>query len=377
MMVATTYLGALFLAILTMLCWGSWANTLKLSGKWRFELYYFDYAIGVFLAATIAAFTFGSTDGGATDPSVVAFGFVDSLTIARKLYWIYAFAGGVVFNLANMLLVGAIAVAGLSVAFPVGIGLALIIGVLLNFAISRQGDPLFLFGGSAVVLLAIIVCALAHAAYQKAKGATAAPVAQASVPAGAATGPARRLPARAPAAQRRTAARSPWKGVFLSLGAGLLMGLFYPLVELSKKGDFALSPYAAAFMFALGVLLSTFVFNLFFMNFPVDGPPVSFREYFKGTGKQHLLGLLGGMIWATGAVSNFVAASTPERVNVGPAVSYSLGQGATLISTLWGLLVWREFKGASGRVVLYLVLMLILFVAGLGMVAIAPLMNAK
>jgi glucose uptake protein len=126
-------------------------------------------------------------------------------------------------------------------------------------------------------------------------------------------------------------------------------------------------------MFGLGVLVTTPVYNLFFMNLPVEGEAVAIRDYLRGTLKQHLLGVAGGMIWAVGAVSNFVAASAPASVNVGPGVSYALGQGATLVSTLWGLLVWKEFAGATPAVRKRVALMLILFIGGLALVSLAPL----
>jgi len=344
MVLPETYTSALLLTILSMLCWGSWANTYKLAGKWRFELYYFDYALGVLIAATIAAFTFGTLgyDG---------FLFLDDLMRAGKRNMAYGFAGGVVFNLANMLLVAAIAVAGLAVAFPVGIGLALVIGVIWNYVINPQGNPTLLFTGVAIVVGAIVVDAIAYRTHgiQQAKGNTKA------------------------GQTRSTAPRASWKGIALSLASGVLMGSFYPLVELGKQGDWGLGPYAIAFIFALGVFSSTFVFNLFFMNVPVEGKPVEIRDYFKGTFRQHVLGWTGGVIWATGTISNFVAASAPREVQVGPAISYAMGQGATLISALWGLLVWKEFRGATSTVKLLLGLMLALFAIGLGLVAIAPL----
>jgi len=342
MVLPETYTSALLLTILSMLCWGSWANTYKLAGKWRFELYYFDYALGVLIAATIAAFTFGTLgyDG---------FLFLDDLMRAGKRNMAYGFAGGVVFNLANMLLVAAIAVAGLAV--PVGIGLALVIGVIWNYVINPQGNPTLLFTGVAIVVGAIVVDAIAYRTHgiQQAKGNTKA------------------------GQTRSTAPRASWKGIALSLASGVLMGSFYPLVELGKQGDWGLGPYAIAFIFALGVFSSTFVFNLFFMNVPVEGKPVEIRDYFKGTFRQHVLGWTGGVIWATGTISNFVAASAPREVQVGPAISYAMGQGATLISALWGLLVWKEFRGATSTVKLLLGLMLALFAIGLGLVAIAPL----
>lgn len=364
MMIPATYAVALLLTVVSMLCWGSWANTMKLAGKWRFELYYFDYTFGVVLCATIAAFTFGSIESNTPYLSGPAFSFTDNLAITGKAQMAYAAAGGVVFNLANLLLVAAIAVAGLSVAFPVGIGLALIVGVVLNFIVKPAGSPAMLAAGVGLVFLAIIATALAHAAHKV-------------IPAAATAAEAVQTAAGARAVQRpgvrRASSGSTFKGVALALAAGLLMGLFYPLVELSKRSDFGLGPYAAAFCFSIGVLLSTPVFNLFFMNLPVEGEPVSIGQYFKGTTRQHLLGILGGVIWCAGTVANFVASSAPGPANVGPAVSYAIGQGATLISTLWGLFVWKEFAGASPAVKLRLALMLLLFTAGLALLSLAPL----
>jgi glucose uptake protein len=361
MMIPSTYAVALLLTVVCMLCWGSWANTLKLAGKWRFELFYFDYSIGVLLAATVVAFTFGSIESAPTDIQGPAFSFMDNMAIGSKTQMAYALGGGIVFNLANLLLVAAISVAGLSVAFPVGIGIALIVGTVLNYIIKPAGSPTLLFGGAFVILLAIIVTALAHAAHSRAKVAQATP---------APVSPGIRGVNR-PAARR--AGNSAGKGLALSIFAGVLMGLFYPLVELSKRGDLGLGPYAAAFCFAVGIVLSTPIFNLFFMNLPVEGEAVSIREYFQGTPKQHLLGLLGGIIWCIGAICNFVAASAPASINVGPAVSYAIGQGATLISTLWGLLVWREFAGAAAGVRARLAVMLLLYVLGLALLSFAPL----
>jgi glucose uptake protein len=344
MVLPHTYVAALLVTILSMICWGSWANTQKLVGKWRFELFYFDYSFGVLVAAVIVAYTFGTLgfDG---------FLFTDDLMRAGRRNMAYGFGAGVIFNLANMLLVAAISVAGLAVAFPVGIGLALIIGVVWNYMINPQGNPTLLFTGVGIVVAAIVVDALAYRAHAmvKAKQAIKAGQSKDMIP------------------------KIGWKGIVLSLASGLLMGSFYPLVEMGKAGDTGLGPYAVAFVFALGIFFSTFVFNLFFMNLPVQGEPVEVLDYLKGTLKQHGLGVLGGIIWAIGTISNFVAASSPPEVQVGPAISYALGQGATLISALWGLLLWKEFQGASIRVKLLLAVMLVLFGLGLGMVSIAPL----
>lgn len=343
MILPQTYTAALILMFLSMLCWGSWANTYKLAGRWRFELFYFDYALGVLLAAFIFAFTAGTLgyDG---------FSFIDDLLHSGKRQWLYGFAGGVIFNLANMLLVAAISLAGLAVAFPVGIGTALVIGVIWNYAINPQGNAMLLFAGCAVIVAAIVVDALAYRALGLIRHEQLAKAGKAK-------------------STRRTV---PVKGLVVSLVAGVLMGLFYPLVEKGKTGELGLGPYAIGFVFALGVFGSTFIFNLFFMNLPVEGEPIEVFDYFKGNLKQHGLGILGGIIWCTGMIASFCAASAPESVQVGPAVSYAVGQGATMVSALWGLLVWKEFKGADMRVKALVVVMLVLFVVGLAMVSLAP-----
>ncbi len=361
MILPTTYGAALLLTVLSMLCWGSWANTQKLSGKWRFELYYFDYAFGVLLCALIAAFTFGSLNS----QELSVFDTL-ALTAKRKMAW--AFAAGVVFNLANMLLVAAISIAGLSVAFPIGIGLALVIGVIWNYSLNPQGNPLLLFGGAGLVVVAIIIDAIAYKAHASAAKAQVLPVPEA-------------VPLKQPQRQGRTSSRrqaptgppSAIKGIIISLISGGLMGSFYPMIQMSRAGEDGVQPYADALFFSGGVFLSTFLFNFFFMLMPIQGDSVSFLDFFRGTKKQHLLGIAGGLIWCAGAISNFIASSAPPSVQVGPAVSYAMGQGATMVSALWGLLLWKEFAGAKPRVKMLLAAMLLLFAAGLGMVAVAPL----
>ena len=351
MILPHTYIATLLVVFVSMLCWGSWANTQKMSGKWRFELFYFDYAFGVLLTAVICAFTLGSLgyDG---------FSFLDDIMNGGKRYAAMGFGAGVIFNLANMLLVAAITVAGLAVAFPVGIGLALIIGVIWNYIIRPQGNPILLFVGCALVVGAIIVDAIAYRAMEQLRAEQRAQEGKA----------------------KSTRKKVSLKGVFLSLASGVLMGSFYPLVVMAKANDWGgtagengLGPYAIAVVFALGVFLSTFVFNLFFMNLPVEGEPLELPDYFKGLPKQHLLGVAGGILWCAGTIANFVGSSAPESVQVGPAISLALGQGAAMVSALWGLLLWKEFAGADSRVKALLLIMFVLFIAGLAMVSVAPL----
>jgi glucose uptake protein len=328
MFLPETYQVTLFLMILSMLCWGSWANTLKLCPQFRFQLFYWDYAIGLLAGAVAWGFTAGSI--GHTGQS-----FLQAISHASLGTIVWAACGGVIFNVANLLLVAAIDVAGLAVAFPVGIGLALVVGAVSSYLVSPAANPLLLFGGVALVTLAIIVDA---AAYRKREG---------------------------------SAKAATTRGIVLSLIAGLLMGSFYPLVARAMRGADSAGPYAIAFFFAIGVLLSTIPANLLLMARPLDGrPPVEGSGYWRAPFRWHVAGLLGGAIWCTGAVANFVASGAHL---VGPAVSYSIGQGATMVSACWGIFVWREFAGAPRSVKTLLFLMFVFFVLGLGAVALAPL----
>jgi glucose uptake protein len=328
MFLPETYQVTLALMILSMLCWGSWANTLKLCPKFRFQLFYWDYAIGLFAGAVLLGLTAGSFGhSGSHFPAAIA------QTNSSRMIW--AMCGGAIFNVANLLLVAAIDVAGLAVAFPVGIGLALVVGAVSSYLVSPAANPLLLFGGVALVVLAIIVDA---AAYRK---------------------------------REATAKATTTRGIVLSLVAGILMGSFYPLVAHAMRSPDSPGPYAIAFYFAIGVLLSTVPANLLLMRKPLDGkPPVNGADYWRASFGWHLAGFLGGAIWCVGAVANFVASGAHL---VGPAVSYSIGQGATMVSACWGVFVWREFAGAPRAAHMLLVLMFVFFILGLGAIALAPL----
>ena len=331
MLLPHTYHAALFLMLLSMLCWGSWANTLKLCQGYRFQLFYWDYAIGMALAVVLLGFTAGSIGH-------VGLPLIADLAQTAPILALYAALGGAIFNVANLLLVAAIDVAGLAVAFPVGIGLALVIGAISNYVITPVGNPLLLFGGVALVVVAILLDA---AAYRK----------------------------RDVAAQTATT-----RGIVLSLVAGVLMGCFYPFVARALNGLPGRSmpgPYAVSLFFTIGLLISTVPVNWLLMIKPLDGkPPVPGREYWPAPFGWHLAGIFGGAIWCVGGVANFVASGAHL---VGPAVSYTIGQGATMVSALWGVFIWREFAGAPRASKVFLSLMFLFFLLGLGAVAVAPL----
>ena len=330
MYIVETYAVAVILTVITMLCWGSWANTQKLAAKtWRFELFYWDYVLGILIFSLILGHTLGSIGSH-------GMGFTDNLRQASWTSFFGALAGGVIFNLANILIVAAIAIAGMSVAFPVGIGIALVLGVIINYIAKPQGDALLLFSGVALVSIAIVIDALAY---------------------GKKTAQAHKVPAR---------------GIILSIVGGILMALFYRFVAASMAINQVnpeagmLTPYAAVFIFSLGVLISNFLFNTILMRKPFEGSPVTYSLYFRGSLKEHLTGIGGGMIWCVGMSLSILAAN-----KAGFAISYGLGQGATLIAALWGVFIWKEFKNAPKMVNKLLAMMFVLFVAGLGLIIIA------
>ena len=328
MFIADNYVLAVVFCVITMLCWGSWGNTQKLAGKtWRYELFYWDYVIGILAFSLISAFTLGSI--GSQGRS-----FLPDLCQADPGNIGSAFLGGVIFNAANILLSAAVAIAGLSVAFPVGIGLALVLGVIINYIGSAKGNPTLLFIGVAAVAAAIIVNALAY----------------------------RRL--------TRTTKKVSSKGIIISLIAGLLMSFFYRFVAASMDlNDFVnpasgkMTPYTAMFVFACGIFVSNFVFNTIVMKRPFEGSPVGYKQYFSGSFKIHMVGVLGGLIWGLGNALNLIAAG-----KAGAAISYGLGQGATLVSAFWGVMIWREFKNAPKGTNSYIYAMFAFFVIGLGLI---------
>ncbi len=332
MFIIETYTTAVLFSAITMICWGSWANTQKLaSSSWRFELFYWDYVIGIVILSLIFAFTLGSS--GEQGRS-----FIADLQQADFSSLSSAFFGGIVFNAANILLGAAISISGMAVAFPVGIGLALVIGVAVNYAQNPIGDVGLLFGGVALVILAILLNANAY----------------------------RSLP--------KDQTKSPTKGLILSMVAGILMGFFYKYVADAMFLDFTqplpgkLSPYSAVVLFALGIFGSNFLFNTLLMRRPFVGTPVSYSDYFKGSFKTHLTGILGGIIWCIGMAFSIIASDM-----AGPAISYGLGQGATMVAAFWGVYVWKEFKALPASKHILLKMMFILFLLGIGLIVYSKL----
>lgn len=328
MQIVESYSVAVAMCIVTMLCWGSWANTQKLASKeWRFQLFYWDYAIGVVLLSLLLAFTLGSTGSAGRS-------FMADLEQADSQWLGSALLGGVIFNLSNILLVAAIDIAGMAVAFPVGVGLALVLGVITTYLAQPEGNVTLLSAGVAAVVVAIVLDAFAYK-----KLATAG-------------------------------MKAPVKGIVLSVIAGVLMGWFYSFVAQSMGTIDAstqtleagkLSPYTALVLFSVGLFASNFIWNSIVMAKPFSGEPVTYRDYFtQGNLRLHLIGILGGVIWNIGMGFNIIASTA-----AGPALSYGLGQGATMVGAFWGVFIWKEFKGAPAGTDKLLTAMFLFYLIGL------------
>ncbi len=323
MFIISHYPLAVVVCFLTMLCWGSWANTQKLATQSvPTTIFYRDYTYGILILSLLLAFTLGSMGS-------VGRSFLTDFKQADTQNILYALIGGLVFNMANILIVVGIELAGLSVAMPVGIGLALILGVVVNYILSPVGNINLLSGGVFAIFLAIVFSALAY----RAKATADQPIST--------------------------------RGIIISLVGGFLMSFFFYFVARAMATNFAnpapgqLTPYTALVAFAVGVVISTPLFLPVLRRFaskPADGE-IGYGDVSR---RNHRIGMLGGMVWCLGLASSLLASG-----EAGYAISYGLGQGATIVAVLWGVFIWHEFRGApaiSGR---YLTLMGMCYVLGL------------
>jgi glucose uptake protein len=316
MIVPLTFGIALLMMIISTVCWGSWANTYKLTRNYRFELFYWDYAVGVVLLTLLLAFTMGSAPYGPSS-------FLPNLRTASTSNLVYAALGGFIFNIANLLLVAGIEIAGLAIAFPLSIGIALVEGVVLSYAIQPKGNALLLGAGVLFALLAVVLIGRAYANL----------------------------------GNRSNVSR---KGVLICIVSGFLMGAFAPLVTRALTAARPLTPYSTCVCFAIGSFVCCFFINTWFMRRPLTGDPVHFSSFFQVRPAYHLIGLFGGAVWGVGLVFNLVAANL-----VGVSVSYAIGQASPMIAALWGVLVWKEFRGAGNKAKVYLAAMFVCYLAAL------------
>jgi len=312
---------ALLMMITSAICWGSWANTYKGVKNYRFELFYWDYAVGIFLISLVLAFTMGSTSNDATS-------FLNNVHAADNSNFIYTLVGGAVFNLANLLLVAGIDMAGLAIAFPVAIGIALVVGVVSSYLLQPKGNAALLAAGVACAVIAVILDGKAYGSLKKAAGAVSQ------------------------------------KSIVVCIVSGILMGLWAPFVTHAMTQGHTLGPYSISVFFTFGALASCLIWNVYFMKHPLVGEPVNFGGFFRGPASGHMLGLLGGAIWGIGTVFNLVAANF-----TGVAISYAIGQSAPMVAALWGVLAWKEFQGANRQAKTFLALMFVFYLVAILLVA--------
>lgn len=331
MVIISSYALAVVLLFVSMICWGSWANTQKLASReWGFQLFYWDYALGLVLLSLVFGLTLGSMGD-------VGRSFLPDLQQADSSALFSAFLGGVIFNIANLLVVAAIDLAGMAIAFPIAIGLALVLGVIINYLGEAKGDPILLFGGVALVTLAIVLNALA---YRK---------------------------------KSRDQLSASTRGIIISIIGGIIMSFFYRFVADALVAEFPnpeagkLTPYSAVFVFSLGVFLSNFLWNSIFMYKPLVNEPVTYADYFrKGNLKLHTIGILGGAIWLMGMFLSILSSDL-----AGPAISYGLSQGATMVAAAWGVFVWKEFADAPKGTNRLIYAMFFFFILGLMLIIFA------
>jgi len=321
MFTPTTHAVAVLMTIISAICWGSWANTYKGVKNYRFELFYWDYAIGIFLSALILAFTMGSTGHDASS-------FMNNVQSADPSNIVSALVGGAIFNLANLILVAAMDMAGLAVAFPVSIGIALVVGVVLNYILQPKGIVVLLGAGVACALIAVI------------------------------------LDGKAYGSLARGASGASRKSIVLCVISGVLMGLWSPFTTYAMTRGHSLTPYSGVVFLTLGALLSCFVWNVYFMKKPLVGEPVSFAGFFSGPPSGHLLGLIGGCVWGLGTVLNLTAGKL-----TGQAISYAIGQSSPMVAALWGVFAWKEFAGSGSKARIYLALMFVFYAFAILLVA--------
>lgn len=347
MLLPTTASTVWILAIVSLLCLGSWANTLKLAGKWRFEYFYFDFVFGILLSAAAAAFLLGSAR-----PQELT--FQDNLLLSgyRKMAW--ALGSGVVVNLGTLLLLAAMAVSGMSVAFPIALGVALVIGMVWDFTSVTQVSLVPISGGVVLLLAAVVSIAMAYSWRLKdQKQAAQAP-----------------LRADPRVKSPRTRQASAALAIVLASAGGIALGMFPRVLSEATSGENGLAPYSAVLLLSISALLSAPFFVLFFITFPIAGAG-STGSYLAGNKKQHLLGFAGGILWTAGLLAGLLAATAPSTAQPNSLIQYGLSHGAVVVAAAWGVFAWHEFRGSSDRVRMLVMGTMVLILGGLGVVAFA------
>lgn len=356
MFVPETSAAALCVALLSMCCWGSWSNSLKVTaGMIRFELFYANFSLAVFLLATVGAFTLGMLQTTGAKGSDTFFDDWKGKSVDRYLL---AFAAGLVFNVANLLLCKGIAMLGLALAFPLCIGTALVLGTLLTYSIQPSGNFTLLFLGVVIAFAAVCLAAFVEAL----KNRQLASVEKAAEVANLA--PEAALVAADESTSRQvTAGPSFIRKILVCIIGGILMGLWNPLVTFAEKSPGGISAYCEFFLFTLATLISSLVLLPAILIWPIEGGASTsvlavVKEYQQVPIKAHLWSIVGGVVWSVGTLSNAVAGISGV---LSSAESYAIGQCANMIAIFWGVFFFQEFKGTDWKVMSLLAIVCLLY----------------
>lgn len=303
MFIPTTYSGVLAALAITVICWALWP-TVSRAGKWRFELSYFDFALGCVLTAVLLAVTAGNTVSSTT------FTFEDNLTIAGKRQMGIAFGAGLVINLGNMLIAASASLSGISSGIMTAMIAMALFTAISALVLNAAANPAL-----ALAAIGLLVAALALAAYAHFRDAASWINKRALFPG--------------------------YKSLLLGAIGGLIFGAASPIMEASRAGDVGLGSWTVCVMVSFGVLVSTFLYNLYFLNLPVSGSPLSMLSYFRGSRTQHLSGLAAGAIWTVGLAA--MQAAEASGVSIGARVPvWAMAAGSGIIAGIAGILLPKD-----------------------------------
>jgi glucose uptake protein len=344
MLLPTTATAVWVALIVSLICWGSWPVLFKRATKARFEFFAYDFAWGALLASVLAAYTLGSWNTHDLT-------FQDNFLIVGVRKEMVAFACGAIFGIANVMLLGSVAVAGMSVAFPIAYGIAWAALALWNMIGEPTVNPLLSIGGAAVALFAVILAIIALSWYLKSQ-----------------------QPAPPPGESRKTVSQTGRivKASVLGIFAGVFLTFFFILLSRATVGDLGLAPYSAAVVIGPSVVFISFLIVPFFLSFPVRGQALPVSHYFRIEKRHHLLGIAAGIVWIAGLLAGLMADNLPAEISSSPIASFIVTHSVPLLAVLWGLFVWREMSGAPTRVLMMMLAMFVMLSLSIGMISLAP-----
>ena len=357
MILPVTYESGLLLMILAFVCAGLWTSTFKAANPYRYELYYLDFSLGALICGVIAAFTLGSLRSNELT-------FSDNLLITGYRQMAYSFAAGVAFNIGSVILMAGISVGGIALCIPAAWGIALVVLATWDYIADLHMNAVLLFGGEVLLVVAIAAVAIAH--FRNASAAAeAAKKAFLADP-------------RVKSSKRKAKSAGSGAALAMAIIAGIILGFSPRVADLARLGESGISPYGLVLLFTCGIFGSTLIFMPFMLAFPVAGTSTTrIAEYFRAKGKNHLLGILGGLLFGASTLAYYVVAGTPAAKLVGLDLVTGLAQAAPLLAILLGVFVWKEFSAATTSTMPLVWGGFLLYGIGVALIAFAPVYGAR